>query len=270
MMTQRSTNAEAPGHDLDYGTMPGHWLLAQMGKRVLRPGGVELTGRMLEALAIGSTDEVVEFAPGLGVTARAALQRKPASYTGIEKDDTASRQVRKYLKGPGRQCLVGRAEATGLSEASATVVFGEAMLSMQTPPQKALIVAEAARLLRPGGRYGVHELCLQPDDLEDAKKSEITRVLSDAIRVGARPLTPGEWRALLEDHGFTVETQVAAPMHLMEPRRFIRDEGWARTMRFILKVARTPAARRRILRMRATFREYADHLAAITLVCVKK
>ena len=269
-MTQRSTDPDAPGHGLDYGKMPGHWLLAQMGKRVLRPGGVELTSRMLEALDIGSTDEVVEFAPGLGVTARTALERKPASYTGIERDDIASQQVEKYLKGPGQQCLVGRAEATGLPDASATVVFGEAMLSMQMPIQKTSIVEEAARVLRPGGRYGIHELCLQPDDLEETKKFEISQVLSDAIRVGARPLTPGEWKALLEDHGFTVETQVTAPMHLLEPRRFIRDEGWARTMRFVLKVARTPAARRRILRMRAVFREYAGNLGAITMVGVKK
>ncbi|MFP4173650.1 MAG: SAM-dependent methyltransferase, partial [Candidatus Hydrogenedentota bacterium] len=34
--------------------MPGHWVLAQMGKRVLRPGGMELTRAMLEALAIGA------------------------------------------------------------------------------------------------------------------------------------------------------------------------------------------------------------------------
>lgn len=48
----------------------GHWVLAAAGKRVLRPGGLALTQRMLEALAIGPQDRVVEFAPGLGVTAR--------------------------------------------------------------------------------------------------------------------------------------------------------------------------------------------------------
>ena len=269
-MTPRRTDPEAPGHGLDYDTMPGHWLLAQLGKKVLRPGGVELTRRMLEALDIRSTDDVVEFAPGLGATARTALERDPASYTGIERDDTAARQVRGYLRGPGRQCLVGRAEETGLPGASATVVFGEAMLTMQTPTHKASIVKEAARLLRPGGRYGVHELCVQPDDLEETKKSEISLVLSDAIRVGARPLTPGQWTALLADHGFTVETRVTAPMHLLEPRRFIQDEGLARTVRFVLKVARTPAARRRILLMRTVFRQYAGNLGAITMVGVKK
>lgn len=269
-MTQRNTDTEAPGHGLDYSKMPGHWLLAQMGKRVLRPGGVELTGRMLEALDVHSTDEVVEFAPGLGVTARAALKRQPASYIGIERDDTAAKQVEKYLNGPGRQCLVGRAENTDLPGASATVVFGEAMLSMQTPILKTAIVEEATRLLRPGGRYGIHELCLQPDDLEDDKKAEIAGVLSEAIHVGARPLTPGEWKALLEEHGFTVETQVIAPMHLLEPKRFIQDEGWARTIRFVLKVLTTPAARRRIVRMRRVFRQYRGNLGAITLVAVKK
>ena len=49
--------------------LQGHWVLARAGKRVLRPGGLELTRQMLSALAIGQRDRVVEFAPGLGVTA---------------------------------------------------------------------------------------------------------------------------------------------------------------------------------------------------------
>ena len=43
--------------------IPGHWLLAKMGKRVLRPGGLDLTRQLLKWLAIGQDDEVVEFAP---------------------------------------------------------------------------------------------------------------------------------------------------------------------------------------------------------------
>ena len=257
-----------PGEGLDYTRMPGHWLLAQMGKRALRPGGLELTSQMLAALDIQTTDEVVEFAPGLGLTARAALQRKPATYTGVERDETAARQVRRYLGGEGRQCLVGRAESSGLPEQSATAVYGEAMLTMQTPPQKERIVQEAARLLRPGGRYGIHELCLQPDDLSDDRKSEISAALSEAIHVGARPLTPGEWASLLEESGFTVQSRFTAPMHLLEPGRFIRDEGLARTIGFLWKVARNPAARRRILHMRSVFRAHADNMAAIALVAV--
>ena len=259
-----------PGAGLDYGRMPGHWLLAQMGKRVLRPGGLELTQEMLTSLDIQDTDEVVEFAPGLGLTARAALERNPASYTGVERDENAARQVRRYLKGPGRQCLVGRAESTDLPAGSATVVFGEAMLSMQTPAHKEAIAQEAARLLKPGGRYGIHELCLLPEDLDESKKSEISQALSASIHVGARPLTPGEWSALLEAQGFAVAAPVTAPMHLLEPRRLVRDEGLARALGFVWKVATRPTARRRILEMRATFRAYAVHIGGIAIVAVKR
>ena len=46
--------------------MPGHWLLAKLGKRVLRPGGLALTRAMLDRLNIQTQDSVIEFAPGLG------------------------------------------------------------------------------------------------------------------------------------------------------------------------------------------------------------
>jgi hypothetical protein len=67
-----------PGDHLDAAKMPGHWLLLRLGKRVLRPGGVELTRRMLDGLNIQANDDVVEFGPGLGVTAGMALARKSA------------------------------------------------------------------------------------------------------------------------------------------------------------------------------------------------
>ena len=47
-----ATTGPQPGEGLDTRKMPGHWVLARMGKRVLRPGGLELTRRMLESLDI--------------------------------------------------------------------------------------------------------------------------------------------------------------------------------------------------------------------------
>lgn len=122
-----------PGEELKAEKMPGHWLLARLGKRVLRPGGRQMTNQMIEALKIGPTDAVVEFAPGLGGTARLTLQRNPATYTAVERDKDAAALVQRYLQGPNQRCVVGLAENTGLPDALATVVYGEAMLSMQTP-----------------------------------------------------------------------------------------------------------------------------------------
>lgn len=250
--------------------MPGHWLLAKMGKRVLRPGGLELTHQLLSELAITSNDDVVEFAPGLGVTAKLTLARKPQSYTAVERDRNAAEVVQRYLTGYTQKCVVGTAEQTGLPSETASVVYGEAMLSMQPDTTKARIIAEAERLLKPGGRYGIHELCLVPDDVDDSIRDAIRRDLSDEIHVGVRPLTVSEWRELFATAGLKVVAEHTAPMHLLEPARVIRDEGFFRAVRFIFNVLTHSAARQRVFRMRRVFRKYGKHLAAISLVAIKQ
>lgn len=263
------TMQDARPHESIEAKMPGHWLLAKMGKRVLRPGGLELTRQLLSDLAIDESDDVVEFAPGLGVTASMTLARGPRSYTAIERDADAAAAVERYLGGPHQQCIVGSAEETGLADASASVVYGEAMLSMQPATAKSRIVGEAARLLRPGGRYGIHELCLVPDDVDETTRDEIQRAMSGEIHVGVRPLTVREWRELIESAGLTIVAERTAPMHLLEPRRLVSDEGLLRAIRFVWNVAWHGAARRRVLAMRRIFRKYGRHLAAIAMVTTK-
>src|SRR5688572_26108522 len=89
---------------------PGHWLLASLGKRVLRPGGLELTQRLLKELNPAVNDRIVELAPGLGVTAQSVLKVKPLSYTGIERDAKAADRLRDRLVAPGVQIQTASAE----------------------------------------------------------------------------------------------------------------------------------------------------------------
>ena len=259
-----------PGEELDPAKMPGHWLLARLGKRVLRPGGRELTQQMLKGLSIQASDDVVEFAPGLGFTAQLTLNQKPASYTAIERDEAAANVVHRYLTGSNQTCLIGQAEATGLPDTTATVVYGEAMLTMQTSNKKQQIVREASRLIKPMGRYGIHELCLVPEDLDEDTKQEIQKALTDAIHVGARPLTAPEWRALLEAEGFIIHFEATTPMHLLEPKRLIQDEGLWGALHFGWNVLRNNEARHRVSAMRQVFQTYEENLAAIMLVGIKQ
>lgn len=259
-----------PGEHLEADRMPGHWLLARMGKRVLRPGGLELTRRMLDGLAIGQADDVVEFAPGLGTTTRLVLASSPASYTGVERDEAAVHATRQVLRGPQDSCRQGIASETGLDPDSATVVFGEAMLTMQSDSRKAAIVREAHRLLRPGGRYGIHELGLAPDDIPDETKAGIHKALSDSIHVGARPLTVAEWKQLLEAEGFEVVSSATAPMHLLRPSRLVADEGLFGALRVVANILRNPAARRRVREMRAVFTRHAKSMCGVTIVARKR
>jgi SAM-dependent methyltransferase len=260
--------AARPGGGLKTEKMPGHWVLARLGKRVLRPGGMELTRRMLTSLGIRESDNVVEFAPGMGVTARLTLALRPASYTAVERDEAAAEVVRGYLKGSGRRCVLGSAAETGLPAASATVVYGEAMLTMQTDETKRQIVREAARLLVPGGRYAIHEMCLQDGVAGDVRK-EVERALTGVVHHGVRPLSVSEWLRLLEGEGFEVKATKTAPMALLEPARVIRDEGFFRALRFAFNVLRDSDARRRVFEMRRVFRRHREQIAAVAIMAVR-
>jgi SAM-dependent methyltransferase len=268
--------------DTDRGAMPGstlpfaargdeavagHWLLARLGKRVLRPGGVELTRTLLARADVAGRD-VVELAPGLGRTAAEIIARQPRSYLGAEQDPDAARAVRAVVSGHGEVRVVDAGQ-TGLPDASTDVVVGEAMLTMQGDKAKHAIVAEAARLLRPGGRYAIHELALIPDDLPEQTKTVIRHALASSIKVNARPLTVAEWRQLLAEHGLVVDQVATAPMALLQPRRLVSDEGLLGALRFATNLLTHRDARRRVLRMRRTFREHRERLTAVAIVAHK-
>jgi len=261
-----------PGEGHDPAKLPGHWVLARLGKRVLRPGGVVLTRKMLDALAIGRADHVVEFAPGMGHTARRVLSLGPADYTAVERDPSAARNVSRWL-GTGdatRRVITGQAQQTPLPDGCATVVYAEAMLTMQPDTRRRQIIAEAYRLLKPGGRYGIHELGVRLDhDAPSQQMQSVRRKITDAIHHQAYPMRVEEWKALLEAEGFVVERSFTTPMALLEPVRLIRDEGWTGAARFLFNLLTHGPERRRVRQMRRTFRELREHLIAVSLIARK-
>ena len=101
-------------------------MLARAGKRVLRPGGLGLTRAMLGRCSLGNKD-VVELAPGLGRTAREIIAAAPRSYVGVDSDATAVARVNEVVKSVGGSCRQADAADTGLGDASADAVIGEAM-----------------------------------------------------------------------------------------------------------------------------------------------
>ncbi|MFD0986131.1 class I SAM-dependent methyltransferase [Methyloligella solikamskensis] len=269
-MTSHSTaSSDFPGDDLDIAKMPGHWLLARLGKRVLRPGGLEATEALIKGLMITSDDEVVEFAPGLGSTARRILALAPKRYVGVERDPRAIAVARNCFQSANVSFVEGIAEKTGLPDECASVVIGEAMLTMNPPEHKKRIVQEAQRLLRPSGRYGIHELCIVPSGLDSEHRETIESDLSSAIRVGARPLQELEWRKLLENAGFVVTEVGYAPMHLLRLRRLIGDEGLFGAIRIAKNILTNRKARKRVYGMRELFERHQQNLNAIYIIAEK-
>lgn len=237
--------------------LPGHWVLARLGKRVLRPGGAALSRTLLGAADLKGAD-VVELAPGLGHTAAQILRAGPASYRGVERDPAAAEAVRRVVGSAG-EVVDGDAADTGLPDACADVVVAEAMLTMQSARGKRAIVAEAARLLRPDGRYAIHELA-------NLGTPEARLDLARSIKVNAQPLSPQEWEELLAEAGFEVLETHQAPMALLSPGRLVADEGLAGAARFLRNLLRDSEARDRVLTMRAVFRRHRRVLRGIAIV----
>ncbi len=254
---------------IDFSRAPAFQVLFGLGKTTMRPGGIELTRWMLKELQIEKTDKVVELAPGRGATTRMILGFSPRSYTAVERDSLSQQNVQTIL-GHGKlgQCVVGTAQATGLDDGCASVVFGEAMLTMQSKESKLKIAKEAFRLLAPGGRYGLHETCLK-ENIPAGTKDEMVKAIKEALRVGARPLALKEWQELLVEAGFSIQKSHEAPMLLMEPQRMIRDEGLWGALRFVTRVIAAPPARRRVWKIKKTFKDYSDHINAAALIAVK-
>jgi hypothetical protein len=249
--------------------VPGHWLLARLGKRVLRPGGVELTRQLLSSLAIGEQDDVVELAPGLGATTSLVLGRNPRSYRGVDRDPVSTARVATMLHGPSQRVLHGTAADTGLHDASADVVFGEAYLTMQPASQKQRILTELARVSRPGARLGLHEIAFAPAGIDEPTARRVAGELTRSIKVNVSPLTIEGWCELLEASGFEVHQRFVAPLALLEPRRLLADEGYLGTARFVGNTLRDRDARARVLAMRRSMRANAAHLQACAITATR-
>lgn len=259
----------APGEGLDAAKMPLYLALARLGKRVLRPGGRLLTEHLLRGLAITSTDDIVEFAPGVGGTTRLVVAKQPASYTGIERDPRCCEAVNAMLESPRYTCRVAKAQESGLGDATADVVLGEAYLTMLPTKVKREVLDEAFRILRPGGRFAIHELALRPDDLSAEDQTRIQSEMTQALHVGVRPITAGEWRQLLTATGFEIVTEHTTSREVLSLRRVLYDEGVWRALRIGINLIRDKPARQRVHQVKASLRPQRDNVRVIAIVAKK-
>lgn len=253
-------------------TLQSHYLLAKIGKKVLRPGGKELTMKMIESLDIQSGDKVMEFAPGQGFTTQMVLEKAPILYTGIELDEKYVKSLKVQLNNYetlATNVILGDAENTGLEGESQDKIFGEAMLSMHADQRKKRIIKEASRILKKGGLYAIHELemKLSPDEMD--KHDGIQRDLAKVSHVNARPLTIEEWRELLEAEGFEMLSIERRPLKVLDPSRILADEGLKQTLKIVYNVLTMPKARKRVFKMRKTFKAHDEYLNAVAILARK-
>ncbi len=103
-------------------------------------------------------------------------------------------------------------------------MFGEAYLTMRPANHKRRILAELARISRPGARLGVHEIAFAPDDIAPETASLVSTALEPAIKANVAPLSITACQQLLDEAGFEPGKVITAPLHLLATGRPVQPD----------------------------------------------
>ena len=237
------------------------WPLAQrVVSGFVQPGGRAMVERAIEGVGLDGSSRVVELAPGLGLTSAALLERGPRAWTGVDPDPVAVGHLGRSLGAAGRDVLRAPVEATGLDEACAGAVVADALLSTLSDAGRALVLAEAARLLRAGGRMVLHDIASAPDG-DDARDA---RAGLEGAGVGL--LSVEAWRAAVEDAGLVVVGSLVGPLDLAAPRELMREAGPRTALAITREMATEAIVRSGALAAHAALTHHALALRSVVVV----
>jgi SAM-dependent methyltransferase len=160
----------------------------------LHPGGLDLTRELADACKIGIGMTVLDLASGTGETACFLSERFGAHVVGVDLSEKMIRKAEEKARAKGQGLVkFQRADAGQLPfvDAAFDVAFCECTLSLL---DKKKVLNEMARVVKSGGRVGMHDLCWRnspPDDL----RSTLMEI------EGEQPETLDGWQELFRQAG---------------------------------------------------------------------
>lgn len=229
------------------------------GLEVFRPGGPALSAELLHAAAVGQPSRVVQLLPNFGETTKAVTALNPREMVAIAPTAIAAKAMGRIA--PEVHVTVASPAATGLPERSATVVLGEGVL---TPAGAAAgsVVAEAARLLRSGGRAAFHEICISPG----APAGEAAQAVAELAEVGLHPRDPAAWRALIVESDLIPVGLVQAPLVHRGKGEIVSERGMKAVLATFEVAGRDRRLLQRAIKAQSVVRHWREILGGIVVV----
>lgn len=229
----------------------------------LHPGGLETTRRLVEQCRIQAGDRVLDVASGTGETACMLAEQVGADVRGVDHSEDMVRRARQKAEAHRVAAEFRSADAGALpfDDASFDAAICECTLCLLDKPS---VLAEMARVVRPGGYVGMHDLCWRERAPERLKRS-----LHELE--GEEPETLEGWRHLFEAAGL----EVVSTIDESEAKaRWMRDSraqlGLAGQVRLAWQALRRwgPVGLWRILRSERVFS--SDYLGYAIVVGTKR
>lgn len=180
------------------------------------PGGLRLTRRLLDQLALGPGQRLLDVAAGTGTTCLVAAAEYAVRADGV---DLAPSNVTRATAAASARGLADRAtfhhgdaEALPLPDEICNAVVCECALC--TFPDKGRALAEMARVLKPGGRLGITDITTDRAELP----AELT-TLGAWVGCVADARSSDGYRQLMSDAGLRV---IKTEEHHMALDRMLR------------------------------------------------
>jgi SAM-dependent methyltransferase len=212
-------DAGSPAPDVEIGEGFGALLYAGTDREALPADAVAASlgcGNPIAVADLNEGETVLDLGSGGGIDVLLSARRVGPSGKayGVDMTDEmlALARANAVQAGAGNvEFVKGTIEAVPLPDASVDVVISNCVINLSV--DKPAVFAEAYRLLRPGGRFGVSDVVAE-DRLDAAQRAE----RGSYVGCIAGALSIGEYRAGLEAAGFTDITvtpthQVADGMH---------------------------------------------------------
>jgi len=239
--------------------------MAVIGKRVIHPGGRASTATLLRRAQITESARVLDIGCGVATTAIEIARRHGARVTAADISPLMLDRAQANALAAGVAHLVTVAPADILAlpydDGEFDVVIAEAV-TMFTDRSKA--AAELARVTRPGGRVLATEFCWRKPPTAEARQIFLGQVCP-----GMQFDTIEDWVRIYSSAGLTGLHTETGPFEMMTPRGFLADEGLARCLAIMGKVAGRPPYARKMAWLMPRMAKAVPYLGYILIAATK-